>query len=118
MHEYWDYSESQWREATVVPLPKIVPTRSADNLRAVSLSSTLAKVNGVLCLFVDHAKDMAARLDPRQFGNRRGKSTPRYLVQMVQHLHQALQDGRSNWLLATDYSKVFDHACQYQRGDA
>ena len=51
---------------------------------------------------------MESSLDHSQFGNRKGRSTNHYLVQLVQYAHQALQDGRSADFLAIDYSKAFD----------
>ena len=53
-------------------------------------------------------QDIAVWLDPWQFGNRKGRSALHYLVHLVQHLHQALQDCCSTQLLAIDYSKAFD----------
>ena len=50
--------------------------------------------------------DIAVRLDLWPFGNRKGRSTSHYLVHLVQHLHQALQDCRSTQLLAIDYSNT------------
>lgn len=98
---------SQWKEATVVPLPKVIPTPSADKLRPVSLTPTLAKVCESFAAKWMMA-DMSQQLDHRQFGNRKGRSTTHYLIQLIQHVHQALQDGRSTQLLTVDYSKAFD----------
>ena len=50
---------------------------------------------------------MESSLDHSQFGNRKGRSTNHYLVQLVQYAHQALQDGESADFLAIDYSKAF-----------
>ena len=52
--------------------------------------------------------DISPQLDSRQHENLKGRSTSYYLVQLVQFLHQALQDGCSTRLLAVDYSKAFD----------
>ena len=57
----------------------------------------------VLCVWVDDAgHSCVAR--PMAVWQPQGH----YLVHLVQHLHQALQDCRSTQLLAMDYSKAFD----------
>ncbi len=98
---------TQWKCATIVPVPKINPPPSLDKLRPVSLTSTLAKVAES---FVSKwmMEDMAPNLDHRQFGNRKGRSTNHYLVQLVQYAYQALEDGHTADLLTIDYSKAFD----------
>ena len=53
--------------------------------------------------------DMVWSLDHSHFGNRKGRSTNHYLVQLVQYAHQALQDGQSAHFLTIDYSEAFDH---------
>ena len=97
----------EWEQATVVPVPKVTPTPSMDKLRPVSLTSTLAKVaESFITRWM--MGDMESSLDHSQFGNRKGRSTNHYLVQLVQYPHQALQDGQSADFLAIDYSKAFD----------
>ena len=79
----------EWKQTTVVPVPKVTPTPSMDKLRPVSLIPTLAKVaesfitRGIM-------SDMESSLDHSKFGNRNGRSTNHYHVQMVQYAHQAL----------------------------
>ena len=98
---------SQWKCAVIVPLPKMIPTPSLDKLRPVSLTSTLAKVTET---FISKwmIQNMSQSLDSQQFGNRKGRSTSHYLVQLVQHIHQAWEDGLTANLLAVYYSKAFD----------
>ena len=64
----------QWKQAVVIPLPKVVPTPSMDKLRPISLTSTLSKVCET---FILHwmMQDMENTLDNSQFGNRKGRST-------------------------------------------
>ena len=78
-----------------------------DKLRPVSLTPTLAKVaEGFITRWM--MGDMESSLDHSQFSKRKGRSTNHYLVQLVQYVHQALQDGQSADFLAIDYSKAFD----------
>ena len=97
----------EWKQATVVPVPKVTPTPSMDKLRPVSLTPTLAKVAESFITRWMMA-DMESSLDHSQFGNRKGRSTNHYLLQLVQYAHQALQDGQSADFLAIDCSKAFD----------
>ena len=54
-----------------------------DKLRPISLTPTLAKVaEGIAGQWM--MEDMTPQLDPRQYGNRKGRSTTHYLVQLVQ----------------------------------
>ena len=97
----------QWKRATIVPVPKINPPPSMDKLRPISLTPTLAKVaEGIAGQWM--MEDMTPQLDPRQYGNRKGRSTTHYLVQLVQFAFQALEDNHCTDLLAIDYSKAFD----------
>ena len=78
-----------------------------DKLRPVSLTPTLAKVaESFITRWM--MSDIESSLDHSQFGNRKGRSTNHYLVQLAQYAHQALQDGQSADFLAIDYSKAFD----------
>ena len=69
----------EWKQATVVPVPKVTPTPSMDKLRPVSLTPTLAKVAESFITRWMMA-DMESSLDHSQFGNRKGRSTNHYLV--------------------------------------
>ena len=97
----------EWKQATVLPVPKVTPTPSMDKLRPVSLTTTLAKVaESFITRWM--MGDMESSLENSQFGNRKGRSTNQYFVQLVQYAHQALQDGQNADFLAIDYSKAFD----------
>ena len=98
---------SEWKCATVVPIPKVNPPPSMDKLQPVSLTPALAKVAET---FINSwiMEDMKPNLDPRQFGNRKARSTTHYLVLLVQLAFQALEDGLGDDFLATGYIKAFD----------
>ena len=98
---------SQWKKAIVIPIPKVVPTPSLDKLRPVSLTPTVAKI--AKSFVADWVMpDIEPALDPRQYGNRKSRSTSHYRVHLIQYLHQALEDGCCANVLAIDYSKAFD----------
>ena len=98
---------TQWKLATVVPLPKVIPTPSLDKLRPISLTSTLSKVceSFVIRWML---QDMGPTLDCAQYGNRRGHSTTHYLAGLVQFVLREAERGRYVNLLAIDFSKAFD----------
>jgi hypothetical protein len=50
------------------------------------------------------------KLDPKQYGALRGRSTTHALVAVTHMWHQALDDHKSIRTLFVDYSKAFDHA--------
>jgi len=75
----------RWKEANVVPVPKIQPPRVADtDLRPISFTPTLAKV---LESFVGSwiLRRVGDSLDDRQFGARGHRSTTHALVDMLHH---------------------------------
>ena len=98
---------SQWNQAVMVPLPKVVHTPSLDKLRPISLTSTLCKVCET---FVTGwmLQDMDSTLDCAQCGNRKGRSNTHYLVELVRFMLKEAEVGRFVKLLAIDFSKVFD----------
>ena len=49
------------------------------------------------------------KLDPRQFGCLRGKSTTHALVDMIHHWFSALDNSKYVRVLFVDYAKAFDH---------
>ena len=49
------------------------------------------------------------KLDRKQFGGLRGKSTTHALIDMIHHWISALDKGKSVRLLFVDYAKAFDH---------
>ena len=55
-------------------------------------------------------QDIEEFLDTTQLGNRKGRSTTHYLVNMVQFILTEAEHGRHTNLLAIDYSKAFDKA--------
>jgi len=51
---------------------------------------------------------MDSTLDCAQYGNRRGRSSTHYLVDLVQFILNEAELGRYVNLLAIDFSKAFD----------
>ena len=98
---------SEWENAIVVPVPKVTPTPSMDKLRPVSLICTLANVCETF-LMRWMMQDMGPSLDSAQFGNRKGRPTSQYLVDLLHYVVGEVELGRYVNILMIDYSKVFD----------
>lgn len=99
----------EWKLANVVPLPKQNPPRDiTSDIRPISLTASLSKV---LESFVSRwVLDLIdKKLDRKQFGGLRGKSTTHALIDMIHHWISALDKGKSVRLLFVDYAKAFDH---------
>jgi len=99
----------QWKEANVVPVPKIQPPRVAEtDLRPISLTPTLAKVleSFVGSWILGRVGDSS---DDRQFGAQGHRSTMHALVDMLHHWHTAVDNGESVRTVFIDFAKAFDH---------
>jgi len=102
------YVPLEWKLANVVPLPKQNPPRDiTSDIRPISLTASLSKAleSFVLRWVLDL---IDKKLDGKQFGGLRGKSTTHALIDMIHHWISALDKGKSVRLLFVDYAKAFD----------
>ena len=86
---------SLWKEANVVPVPKVHPPRAIHtDLRPISLTATLGKV---LESFIGSwiLERVSNRLDNRQYGALKQRSTTHALVDVLYHWHAAIDKGQS-----------------------
>ena len=86
---------SAWKCANVVPIPTInVPTAIETDLRPISLTPTLSKI---LESFIGNwiLDEMRDRVDSKQFGAIKGRSTTHELVDILHHWHRALDNHES-----------------------
>lgn len=97
----------QWKEATVVPIPKCNPP-SIEQIRPISLTPQLAKI-------AEHfasewiKQDITSNLDPLQFGSRPDRSATQALVSILDYLYkQSDIPSTCTTLITTDFSKAFD----------
>lgn len=100
---------TSWKQADVVPVPKTNrPVDITKDLRPISLTSTLSKV---LESFIGQwiLNDLKGKLDDRQYGALRGRSTTHELVDILHHWHQALDNSSLVRAVFIDYAKAFDH---------
>jgi len=88
-----EFIPSRWKEAIVVPVPKVHPPRAIEyDLRLISLTATLGKV---LESFIGAwiLQRVSSRLDDRQYGALKQRSTTHALVDMLHHRHAAVDKG-------------------------
>ena len=97
-----------WKQANVIPIPKVnSPTSIQSDLRPISLTPTLSKIlESYVGNWILHR--VTAKLDPRQFGALRGRSTTHALVDMLHTWHKALDQRQSVRVLFVDFCKAFD----------
>jgi len=98
-----------WKCANVVPIPKVNPPASIESdLRPISLTPTVSKI--LESIVGKHIlSEMGNKIDTRQFGGLRGRSTTHALVDILHHWHEALNNNQSVRTLFIDYAKAFDH---------
>ena len=98
---------SQWKQAVVVPIPKT--NRPAWNsLRPVSLTDHFAKLAETYITRLI-LQDIDDKIDPNQFGNRKGVSTSHYLIKLMDNLYNHADSSKNHsTVVVTDFSKAFD----------
>ena len=97
-----------WKQANVVPVPKVQPPCNIKtDLRPISLTPTLSKL---LESYVGSwmVSQVIPKLDQKQFGALRGRSTTHALVDMTHMWYQALDQSLSVRVLFVDFTKAFD----------
>eukprot|EP00057_Strongylocentrotus_purpuratus_P006372 XP_011660846.1 PREDICTED: uncharacterized protein LOC105436707 [Strongylocentrotus purpuratus] len=99
----------QWKLSNIVPIPKVKPCQSFDQLRPISLTPIFAKIfETFLSSWI--TRDISHKLDSQQYGNIRNSSTTHYLVSLVDTILKGTdKPGHVASLCAIDYAKAFDH---------
>jgi len=95
----------RWKGANIIPVPKVRPLES--DLRPISLTATLAKL---LESFIGQwiLERVNNKLDARQYGALKGRSTTHALVDMMHHWHSSIDKGQSVHTVFIDFAKAFD----------
>ena len=74
-----------FKKEVITPIPKEYPVLTIDMLRPISSLLSFNKVQEMaVCEMI--ASDMAARLDPTQYGNRKRTGIQHYLVRMIHRI--------------------------------
>jgi hypothetical protein len=98
-----------WKQANIIPIPKSKPPKSIEqDLRPIALTPTISKI--LECLVGKWiVSAISDRIDKKQFGAIKGRSTTHALVDMTHKWHQALDEQQSVRVVFIDYAKAFDH---------
>ena len=109
---------NQWKTEHQLPVPKVYPPQSEDDLRNISKTTFMSKVYesfiaGWLLPIIQ------PYLDPGQCGGLRGLSVTHYLIQLLHFVHSAWDRRQPHAVLAAcvDLSKAFnrvDHSLVIQ----
>jgi len=98
-----------WKYANVIPVPNSNPSTSIEkDLHLISLTPTLSKV---MESFIGQwiLSNLEGKLDHRQYGALKGRSTTHELVDILHHWHTALNNNAAIRVVFVDYAKAFDH---------
>ena len=87
-----------WKQSFIPPIPKTCPVQSANDLRPISLTPTLSKIQDFAVKWL--YEDIGKKIDLRQFGSIKCSSTSLCLVDL---LH--------NWLKSLDKPGHYLYAC-------
>ena len=98
-----------WRQAEVVPIPKVNPPRSVtSDLRPISLTPVLSK--SLESFVAQWLMDVIGpKIDPDQYGNIKGRSTAHALLRMLHEWCNSTDESKAFVrVLLVDFSKAFD----------
>ena len=101
-----------WKDEIIIPIPKVYPPQSTDDLRRISGTKYSSKIyESLLSDFI--ISDISAQIDNAQYGNEKGLSTTHYLINMVHRILTAVDKNNSEEKYAViaqlaDWSKAFD----------
>ena len=100
---------------TSTPVPKVHPTQKLNQLRNISGLFNFDKVFEKLLAELI-ISDMAAKLDPAQYGNQKGLSIQHYLIKMVHRILEVLDNNSKSETVAVvanliDWNNAFPRQC-------
>ena len=99
----------------MTPIPKVNPTLKLCDLRNISGLLNFDKITETLISELI-LSDMESKIDPAQYGNRKGKSINHYLIKMIHRILSALDNNSRRETFAVvanliDWSKAFPRQC-------
>ena len=96
-----------WKQSFISPIPKTRPVQSENDLRPISLTPTLSKIQEDLALDWLY-EDIGKKIDLRQFGSIKGSSTSLCLADLLHWLKSLDKPGHYLYTCFLDFSKAFD----------
>ena len=103
------YFPTLWKQAQVIPLPKISNPTKLGHLRSISILPTLSKVlERVMNTQILNFLNINQILPVKQSGFRPGYSCESALCDITDDILKATNDGKVSVLVLLDFSKAFD----------
>ncbi|XP_063594912.1 uncharacterized protein LOC134771886 [Penaeus indicus] len=98
----------RWKGATITPLAKKRTVNELGDLRPLSLTPDFGKIlEGFVAQLV--LQDIRPNLDPKQYGNLKGKSPSHYLTSFLDTILKALDKPKKiAQIVLIDFKKAFD----------
>ena len=100
---------ADWKEATVAPVYKKGEQYDPANYRPISLTSIPCKVfeHVLVSAIMDHLEDSDI-LVPQQHGFRKSRSCETQLLEFIEEVSTAMENGTSTDVIIMDFAKAFD----------
>ena len=104
-----------WKAEIATPIPKTHPTLEVTDLRNISGLLNCDRIMETLLAELI-ISDMEEKLDPSQYGNRKGRSINHYLIKMIHRILTVLDNNSKKDIFAVvanmiDWSKAFPRQC-------
>nr|CAH7732385.1 unnamed protein product [Callosobruchus chinensis] len=103
------YFPQLWKEALILPLPKIPAPRTPSDLRPISILPVLSKVlERAISSQLTEFLEVSAILPSHQSGFRKGHSTTTALARVCDDILRGMDNKQATVLVLLDFSKAFD----------
>ena len=104
-----------WKLEMVLPVPKVFPTLSMNDLRKIAGLKNLSKITEKI-ISEWLISDMSDLRDKSQYGNEKGVSVNHYLINMIHEILTGVDVNTSNQKFAVictmiDWKQAFDRQC-------
>ena len=104
----YSFVPAQWKEANIVPIPKINNPASPSDLRPIALTAIMSKVAERLIVkeILNHTKEIWK--DNKQHGFLPGRNTMDALIQVIDEWEKAKDANNTVHAVFYDFAKAFD----------
>ncbi|UYV75209.1 hypothetical protein LAZ67_12002923 [Cordylochernes scorpioides] len=98
-----------WKYAIIITIPKKSPVKSPEDLRPISLLSTIGKVyERIVLRRLQTYMDSINFIIPQQFGFRKGHSTTHQLITVIDYIQIRKSHKEAVGAVFLDFTKAFD----------
>ncbi|UYV71213.1 hypothetical protein LAZ67_8002209, partial [Cordylochernes scorpioides] len=103
------YFTKTWKHAIIITIPKKLPVKSPEDLRPISLLSTICKVyERIVLRRLQSCMDSINFIIPQQFGFRKGHSTTHQLITVIDYIQIRKSHKEAVGAVFLDLTKAFD----------